>query len=120
MRDYENVHGAIVALSEWLAVENDQDSCLLVPWEEIGLRLPLQHKAARGAGWLKQAGRSDAPHGAGSGGGYPGGGSGATFERSQRSRQMNSNVPAAYRPEMKANVWSAAAGSRAPLMARKV
>lgn len=49
-RDYKNVRGAIVALSEWLAVERDQDSRVFVPWDEIEMRLPQQHKAARGAG----------------------------------------------------------------------
>lgn len=45
-RDYKNVHGDVVALSEWLAVERDEDGRVFVPWDEIDLRLPLQHKTA--------------------------------------------------------------------------
>ena len=45
-RDYKNVHGDVVALSEWLAVERDEDGRVFVPWDEIDLRLPLQRKTA--------------------------------------------------------------------------
>lgn len=45
-RDYKNVHGDVVALKEWLAVERDDDGRVFVPWDEIDLRLPLQHKTA--------------------------------------------------------------------------
>lgn len=45
-RDYKNVHGDVVALNEWLAVERDEDGRVFVPWDEIDLRLPLQHKTA--------------------------------------------------------------------------
>lgn len=45
-RDYKNVHGDVAALSEWLVVERDERGRVLVPWDEIDFRLPLQHKAA--------------------------------------------------------------------------
>lgn len=45
-RNYKNVHGDVAALSEWLAVEREPDGRVGVPWDEIDLRLPLQHKAA--------------------------------------------------------------------------
>jgi predicted transcriptional regulator len=45
-RDYKNVHGDVAALSEWLAVERDETGRVFVPWDEIDVRLPLQHKTA--------------------------------------------------------------------------
>lgn len=45
-RDYKNVHGDIAALSEWMAVARDADGRVLVPWDELDLRVPLQHHAA--------------------------------------------------------------------------
>ncbi|MGH9381480.1 MAG: hypothetical protein ACRD2Z_12810 [Thermoanaerobaculia bacterium] len=45
-RDYKNVHGDVAALKEWLAVERDDDGRVFVPWDEIDLRLPLQHMTA--------------------------------------------------------------------------
>ncbi len=45
-RDYKNVHGDIAALSEWMAVARELDGRVSVPWDELDLRLPLQHKAA--------------------------------------------------------------------------
>jgi predicted transcriptional regulator len=45
-RDYKNVHGDIAALITWMAVERDADRRVSVPWDELDLRLPLQHRAA--------------------------------------------------------------------------
>lgn len=45
-RDYKNVHGDVAALAEWMAIERDDRGLVSVPWDEIDLRLPLQHKAA--------------------------------------------------------------------------
>lgn len=45
-RDYKNVHCNITALSTWMAVERDADGRVSVSWDELDLRLPLQHRAA--------------------------------------------------------------------------
>lgn len=45
-RDYKNVHGDIAALSAWMAVVRDADGRVSVPWDELDLRVPLQHQAA--------------------------------------------------------------------------
>lgn len=45
-RDYKNVHGDVTALSEWLAIERDEAGSVFVPWDEIDVRVPLQHKTA--------------------------------------------------------------------------
>ena len=45
-RNYKNVHGDVVALMEWLAVERGEDGRVLVPWDAIELRLPLVRDAA--------------------------------------------------------------------------
>ncbi len=44
--NYKNVHGDVAALAEWMAIERDDRGLVSVPWDEIDLRLPLQHKAA--------------------------------------------------------------------------
>jgi predicted transcriptional regulator len=43
-RDYKNVHVDIGALSEWLAVQRDEDGRVSVPWAEIiiDMKLPAQ------------------------------------------------------------------------------
>ena len=43
-RDYRNVHADVAALSEWLAVQRDEDGRVSVPWAEIivDMRLPAQ------------------------------------------------------------------------------
>ncbi len=45
-RDYKNVHGDVAALSEWLAVERDDDGNVFVPWDEIDFKLPLTRQVA--------------------------------------------------------------------------
>lgn len=43
-RDYKNVHADIAALSEWLAVQRDEQGHVCVPWSEIivDMKLPAQ------------------------------------------------------------------------------
>jgi hypothetical protein len=43
-RDYKNVHADVAALSEWLAVQRDEDGRVSVPWAEIivNMKLPAQ------------------------------------------------------------------------------
>jgi predicted transcriptional regulator len=43
-RDYKNVHADVAALSEWLAVQRDEDGRVSVPWAEIivDMKLPAQ------------------------------------------------------------------------------
>ena len=43
-RDYKNVHTDVAALSEWLAVQRDEDGRVCVPWSEIivDMKLPAQ------------------------------------------------------------------------------
>jgi predicted transcriptional regulator len=43
-RDYKNVHTDVAALSEWLAVQRDEDRPVCVPWSEIivDMKLPAQ------------------------------------------------------------------------------
>jgi predicted transcriptional regulator len=43
-RDYRNVHADVAALSEWLAVQRDEEGCVSVPWSEIivDMKLPSQ------------------------------------------------------------------------------
>mgnify|MGYP003519292244 CR=1 FL=1 len=43
-RDYKNVHADVAALSEWLAVQRDDDGLVYVPWSEIivDMKLPAQ------------------------------------------------------------------------------
>jgi len=43
-RDYKNVHADVAALSEWLAVQRDEDGLVRVPWTEIivDMKLPAQ------------------------------------------------------------------------------
>jgi predicted transcriptional regulator len=46
-RDYKNVHADVAALSEWLAVQRDEDGRVSVPWAEIivDMKLPAQQAA---------------------------------------------------------------------------
>jgi predicted transcriptional regulator len=46
-RDYRNVHADVVALSEWLAVQRDEEGLVSVPWAEIvvDMKLPAQWAA---------------------------------------------------------------------------
>lgn len=43
-RDYRNVHADVAALSEWMAVQRDEDGLISVPWAEIvvDMKLPVQ------------------------------------------------------------------------------
>jgi predicted transcriptional regulator len=43
-RDYKNVHADVAALSEWLAVQRDEEGRVFVPWAEIivDMKLPAQ------------------------------------------------------------------------------
>lgn len=43
-RDYKNVHADVAALSEWLAVQRDDEGRVCVPWAEIivDMKLPAQ------------------------------------------------------------------------------
>jgi predicted transcriptional regulator len=43
-RDYKNVHADVAALSEWLAVQRDDEGRVFVPWSEIivDMKLPAQ------------------------------------------------------------------------------
>lgn len=43
-RDYRNVHADVAALSEWMAVQRDEDGLVSVPWAEIvvDMKLPAQ------------------------------------------------------------------------------
>lgn len=45
-RDYKNVHGDVKALTEWLAIERNDDGHVFVPWDEIDFRVPLTRLAA--------------------------------------------------------------------------
>ena len=46
-RDYRNVHADVAALSEWLAVQRDEEGLVSVPWAEIvvDMKLPAQWAA---------------------------------------------------------------------------
>jgi len=46
-RDYKNVHTDVVQLSEWMAVERDDEGRVSVPWSDIvvDMKLPLQRAA---------------------------------------------------------------------------
>ena len=46
-RDYKNVHADVAALSQWLAVQRDEDGLVCVPWAEIivDMKLPAQQAA---------------------------------------------------------------------------
>ncbi len=44
-RHYRNVHQDVALLSEWLVVEKDAQGKVLIPWDEIDVRLPLQAAA---------------------------------------------------------------------------
>ncbi len=45
-RDYKNVHGDVAALEAWLMIERDERGRVMVPWDEIDLRLPLARHVA--------------------------------------------------------------------------
>lgn len=45
-RNYKNVHNDITALSAWMAVKRGPDGRVSVPWQQLDLSLPLQHRAA--------------------------------------------------------------------------
>ena len=40
-RHYRNVHQDITLLMQWMVVEKDSDGKVLIPWDEIDVRLPL-------------------------------------------------------------------------------
>ena len=45
-RDYRNVHADVAALSEWLAVQREEDGRVSVPWAEIIVDMKLPHQLA--------------------------------------------------------------------------
>ena len=47
-RDYKNVHGDVVKLAEWRAVEKDEKGRIVAPYAEIvvDVRLPQGRQAA--------------------------------------------------------------------------
>jgi predicted transcriptional regulator len=45
-RDYRNVHADVAALSEWLAVQREDDGRVSVPWTEIIVDMKLPHQLA--------------------------------------------------------------------------
>jgi predicted transcriptional regulator len=45
-RDYKNVHADVAALSEWLAVQRDEDGQIRVPWAEIIVDMKLPARLA--------------------------------------------------------------------------
>lgn len=45
-RDYRNVHADVAALSEWLAVQREEDGRVSVPWAEIILDMKLPDRLA--------------------------------------------------------------------------
>ncbi|MFO1288905.1 MAG: hypothetical protein U1F25_01565 [Rubrivivax sp.] len=45
-RDYRNVHADVAALSEWLAVQRDQEGLVSVPWAEIVVDMKLPARLA--------------------------------------------------------------------------
>jgi predicted transcriptional regulator len=44
-RHYRNVHKDVTALMEWTVIEKNDDGLVLVPWDEIDVRWPLQDAA---------------------------------------------------------------------------
>ena len=46
-RDYKNVHADVAALTEWLAVQRENDGRVFVPWTEIvvDMKLPSAQRA---------------------------------------------------------------------------
>lgn len=44
-RHYRNVHQDVALLSEWMVIEKDEDGKVLIPWDEIDVRLPLSAAA---------------------------------------------------------------------------
>lgn len=45
-RNYKNVHADVQMLTEWLAVERDDDGRVSVPWSEIVVDMKLPQRAA--------------------------------------------------------------------------
>lgn len=44
-RHYRNVHQDVTLLKEWMVIEKDDQEKILIPWDEIDVRLPLQAAA---------------------------------------------------------------------------
>lgn len=40
-RHYRNVHQDVALLSEWLVIEKDESGKIMIPWDEIDVRMPL-------------------------------------------------------------------------------
>jgi len=45
-RDYRNVHADVAALSQWLAVQRDEQGLVSVPWSEISVDMKLPARLA--------------------------------------------------------------------------
>lgn len=44
-RHYLNVHQDVALLSEWLVIEKNEAGKVMIPWDEIDVRLPLSAAA---------------------------------------------------------------------------
>lgn len=45
-RDYKNVHGDVAALTEWMAVEKDEDGLVFAPYADISVDVHLPDRRA--------------------------------------------------------------------------